>query len=170
MWHTLKFYRFLMIKFIQSAFPYKSRWSKWQFMKFMAWNGRTASPKFTFWGACPLHSPATPMNIIFLTETREKIMVRIRVRAWIRLGIGLNHPPAVVDLRLALFWHIFEVNGSSSVNRIEGITCLLKTLDTNVEKWTWWYGCYKICSLWIVLYYSGGQKLGLFTTLKKLIQ
>ena len=33
-----------MIKFIQFAFPYKSRWSKWQLTKFIVWNGRPGPP------------------------------------------------------------------------------------------------------------------------------
>ena len=52
LWLTLSFYGYLMIKFVQCAFPYKIRWPKWQFTKFMVWNG-SQSPKFTLGEALP---------------------------------------------------------------------------------------------------------------------
>ena len=47
-WHTLRFCRFLM-KFIQYAFPCKSRWPKWQCTEFIVWNGGSG-PQIYVWG------------------------------------------------------------------------------------------------------------------------
>ena len=108
LWHTLRFYSFLMIKFIQCAFPYQSRWSKGQFMKFMVWNEGARPPQHELGGmtACPpsrclcgWHHSLT-WHTVHLEQKNSELKVKTKEQKKKNAGLG---PFSPYDCRIRLF-------------------------------------------------------------------